>query len=75
MSAWFRFGALHHYELVAGPQRAGGGSRPTDPQPTFESEDPPDFACRACLLAWLESQVGEEPLEVAVERGYDGFEV
>lgn len=70
MSLWFRFGALHHLEIEADPQRAGCGSRPKDPQPTFESEDPPEFPCRACLLTWVESQVEEEPLDAALSRGY-----
>ncbi len=71
MSAWFRFGAQHHIQISASPQVAGCGSRPRDPQPTFDSEDPPEFPCRACLLTWLDSQVVAEEVEDAVGRGYE----
>lgn len=70
MSTWFQFGRLNHLQLDADPQRAGCGTRPLNPQPTFTSEEPPQFACRACLVTWLDEVMVEEELEDAMSRGY-----
>lgn len=70
MSTWFQFGRLNHLLLDADPQRAGCGTRPLNPQPTFESVEPPRFACRACLVTWLDEVTVEEAMEDAMSRGY-----
>jgi hypothetical protein len=70
VSVWFQFGKQNHLQLDADPQRAGCGTRPLEPQPTFTSEEPPQFACRACLVAWLDEVLEEEAIEDAISRGY-----
>ncbi len=36
-----------------------------------EFDGPPQFACRRCLLAWMEDVVVEEELTDALSRGYE----
>lgn len=70
MSTWFKFGRLNHLQTEADPQRGGCGARPLEPQPTFESDDPPSFPCRPCLVYWLDETIEEESLEDCIARGY-----
>ena len=60
MSLWFKFGQTLHIQVAANPQKAGCGTRPLKPQPVEEFDGPPQFACRRCLLAWMEDAVVEE---------------
>lgn len=71
MSTWFQFGRLNHLQVDADPQRAGCGTRPLEPQPTFTtSGEPPQFVCRSCLVAWLDEVMVPEETEDAIARGY-----
>ena len=75
MSPWFKFGQTMHLQTQADPQVAACGSRPLEAQPTTEFAEPPQFACRGCLLGWLEADVVvDEELEDAVGRGYEAAE-
>lgn len=71
MSVWFQFGRLNHLQIEADPQKAGCGTKPLSPQPTFTSAEPPQFACRPCLVMWLNEVLEEEALEDAISRGYE----
>ena len=71
MSLWFKFGQTLHIQVAADPQKAGCGTRPLKPQPVEEFDGPPQFACRRCLLAWMEDVVVEEELSDALGRGYE----
>lgn len=71
MVTWFRFGQLHHIQTQANPQVAACGTQPMNPQPTFESEDKVDYACRGCTLALVEDMLTDEDIEDSIGRGYE----